>query len=72
MNKALKFLDEIVVAISDGTSKKYFFSIEERIDELITRKGELMEKVIGSDDHKVFKTFTREDIIELLQVVETS
>jgi len=32
ISKALKFLDQIVVAISDGTNKKYFFSIEERIE----------------------------------------
>ena len=29
--KGLKFLDEIVVAISSGSNKRYFFSTEERI-----------------------------------------
>jgi len=31
ISKGLKFLDEIIVSISDGASKEYFFTIEERI-----------------------------------------
>ena len=31
ISKGLKFLDEIIVSISDRASKKYFFTIEERI-----------------------------------------
>ena len=31
IKKSLKLFDKIVVAISDGTNKKYLFSIEERI-----------------------------------------
>ena len=31
ITKGLKFLDEIVVAISNGINKKYFFSTDERI-----------------------------------------
>ena len=31
ITKGLKFLDEIVVAISSGSNKRYFFSTEERI-----------------------------------------
>ena len=45
-------------------------TLEEKIDQLISRKGQLMEDVIGSDDHTVFKTFSREEIMELLQFVE--
>jgi SNF2 family DNA or RNA helicase len=47
-------------------------TLEERIDELITRKGKLMEEVVGSDDHTLFKTFSRDDIIKLLQFVDPS
>lgn len=43
-------------------------SFEERIDRLITRKGDLMEEVIGVDDHQVLKSFSREELLELLQI----
>jgi SNF2 family DNA or RNA helicase len=43
-------------------------SFEERIDRLITRKGDLMEDVIGVDDHQVLKSFSREELLELLQI----
>lgn len=42
-------------------------SFEERIDQLIARKGKLMEDVIGIDDHEVIKSFTRQELIEFLQ-----
>lgn len=42
-------------------------SFEERIDQLIARKGQLMEDVIGIDDHEVIKSFTRQELIEFLQ-----
>lgn len=43
-------------------------TFEEKIDALITRKGKLMEEVIGTDDHNFVKKFTREELIELLQI----
>jgi len=42
-------------------------TFEERIDEIISRKGQLMEDVIGVDDHQVVKGFTRKELITLLQ-----
>ncbi|MEX1013371.1 MAG: DEAD/DEAH box helicase [Waddliaceae bacterium] len=42
-------------------------TVEERIDQLIRRKGRLMEEVIGVDDQGVLKTFKREELIELLE-----
>ncbi|CCB92093.1 putative SNF2-family protein [Waddlia chondrophila 2032/99] len=41
-------------------------TFEERIDEMITRKGRLMEEVIGVDDHRFMKAFDRQELIELL------
>lgn len=46
-------------------------SFEERIDQLISRKGKLMEDVVGIDDHEVIKSFTREELIEFLQDTST-
>lgn len=43
-------------------------TFEEKIDQLITRKGQLMEDVVGVDDHDLLKKFDRQEIIELLQV----
>lgn len=45
------------------------FTFEERIDELISRKGRLMEEVVSADDHEVFKQFSRDEIIQLLTIV---
>jgi superfamily II DNA or RNA helicase len=45
-------------------------SFEERIDQIIEQKGALLEEVIGFDDHRVIKTFSREDLISLLQDVQ--
>lgn len=44
-------------------------SFEERIDQMITRKGKLMEDIVGVDDHRILKNFSRDEIIELLQNV---
>jgi superfamily II DNA or RNA helicase len=45
-------------------------TFEERIDQLITRKGKLMEEVIGVDDHQIIKSFTRDELLQLLHYVE--
>lgn len=42
-------------------------TLEEHIDYLISKKGKLMEDVVGVDDHQVIKQFTRQEIIDLLQ-----
>jgi SNF2 family DNA or RNA helicase len=44
-------------------------TFEERIDALISQKGELMEDIITVDDHHRVKNFTREEIVQLLQFV---
>lgn len=44
-------------------------TIEEHIDFLITKKGRLMEEVVGIDDHQTIKKFDREEIISLLQAM---
>lgn len=41
-------------------------TLEERIDQLITEKGALMEEIIGSDDSEQLKQLNREEWIELL------
>ncbi len=41
-------------------------TLEERIDEMILRKGKLMEEVVGIDDHRFMKSFDRDELIELL------
>lgn len=45
-------------------------TFEERIDIIIASKAGLMDEVIGSDDHHVVKQFDRNEIIELLQLVD--
>jgi len=45
-------------------------SFEEKIDAMISRKGKLMEDVIKVDDQDLFKTFSREDLIDLLQLAD--
>ncbi len=42
-------------------------SIEERIDELITKKASLLEDVVFFDDHQVVKKLSRQEIISLLE-----
>lgn len=43
-------------------------TFEERIHQIIERKKELMEASIGVDDHEVLKTFSREELFQLLQM----
>lgn len=43
-------------------------SFEERIDQIIERKKTLMEQMIGVDDQDLIKTFTREEIYDLLRI----
>lgn len=45
-------------------------TIEERIDALIERKGRLMEEIVQTDDEAELKSFTREEILELLAPLE--
>ncbi len=45
-------------------------TFEERIDALISAKGQLMEDVIGTDDQDVIKRLDRSELIELLQYVD--
>lgn len=42
-------------------------TFEERIDAMIERKGRLMEEVIGVDEQELLKTFTRDELIQLLE-----
>ena len=45
-------------------------TFEEKIHEMILRKGKLMEDVIGFDEQEILKSLSRDEIIELLQTVE--
>ena len=45
-------------------------TFEERIDELISQKGKLMEDVVGVDDHQIVKQFTRDELLGLLEDVQ--
>ncbi len=56
---------QVFKLVSKGT-------FEEKIDEMITRKGKLMEDVIGVDDQQLLKVFTREELLELLEAPLTS
>lgn len=47
-------------------------TIEEHIDFLISKKGRLMEEIVGADDHQVLKKFDRKEIIKLLQIMPGS
>ncbi len=47
-------------------------TFEEKIDAMIIRKGKLMEEVIGVDEQHVLKTFSRSELIELLEFVDTN
>lgn len=42
-------------------------TIEEHIDFIISRKGQLLEDVVSIDDHQVIKKFDRQEMITLLQ-----
>jgi len=41
-------------------------TIEEKIDAMITRKGQLLEEIVAADDQEVLKKFSRSELIELL------
>lgn len=45
-------------------------TFEEKIDLMITRKGKLMEDIVGSDEQNTLKVFSREELIELLEFKE--
>ncbi len=47
-------------------------TIEEKIDAMITKKGQLMEDVVTSDDQAVLKKFSRSELIDLLSYQEPS
>lgn len=42
-------------------------TIEERIDQMILRKSQLLEDVVRWDDHQIIKRLSRNEIIELLE-----
>lgn len=44
-------------------------TLEEHIDALITKKGKLMEEVVGVDDIQVIKQLDRHELLELLRIV---
>ncbi len=44
-------------------------TLEEKIDQIITKKEKLMEEVVGTSDEDQIKAFSREDLIDLLQFV---
>ena len=46
-------------------------TFEEKIDAMIMRKGQLMEDIVGVDEQDTIKVFTRSELIELLQLVDT-
>ncbi len=41
-------------------------TLEEKIDQIISRKKRLMETVVRQDDKSILKHFSREDLIELI------
>ena len=45
-------------------------SFEEKIDIMISRKGQLMEDIIGIDDQHVLKQFSRAELMDLLSSVD--
>lgn len=47
-------------------------TFEERIDAMIARKGKLMEEVVGVDEQSTLKVFSREELMQLLQLAEGS
>jgi SNF2 family DNA or RNA helicase len=42
-------------------------TFEERIDQIIERKKDLLDTAVAFDDHEVMKSFTRDELFELLQ-----
>lgn len=47
-------------------------TFEEKIDEMIIRKGKLMEDVVGVDDLNSFKSFSRTELMELLELADST
>ncbi len=45
-------------------------TLEERIDRMIEAKGQLMEDIVASDEQSQLKSFTREELIELLALAD--
>lgn len=45
-------------------------TFEEKIDAMIRRKGDLMEEIIGVDDHQLLKRFTRDELADLLSLID--
>lgn len=46
-------------------------TFEEKIDLMIERKGKMMEEIVAADDQQIVKQFSRDEIIQLLQYVES-
>lgn len=46
-------------------------TFEERIDQIINNKGKLMEDVVGVDDQEALKRFDREELMQLLQDIQS-
>ncbi len=47
-------------------------TIEEKIDVMISKKGQLMEDIVTADDQSALKKFSRSDLIDLLSYHEPS
>lgn len=45
-------------------------TLEEKIDQIIRSKGKLMEDIVGTSDQDQIKSFSRQDLIDILQFVE--
>lgn len=45
-------------------------TFEEKIDEMIEKKGKLMEEVVGVDDQDIVKRFTKDELLDLLNFVK--
>lgn len=45
-------------------------TIEERIDQLISQKGQLLEDVVGVDEQQFIKQFSRDELIRLFQFMD--
>lgn len=46
-------------------------TFEERIDQLITTKGKLLDDIVGVDDQEALKRFERDELVQLLQDIES-
>ena len=52
---------QVFKLVTEGT-------LEEKISAIIERKRDLMDSIVKEDDPGLLKTFTREQLIELLDV----